>query len=111
MRSRILTAIVVVLIFANHAVANDQLVAALKQTGKAVDDMSANISKAASDGDAQLLASVTRQALDQGLKDERPKIVIEARAGYCKVTIETPGWKLWSEATGGKITSHGAKIH
>lgn len=111
MRSRMATAIVATLIFASHATANDQLIATLKQLGKAVDDMSANISKAASDADAELLASVTRQALDKGLSQDRPKIEVKARANYCRVTIETPAWKLWSEAQAGKITSHGATIH
>jgi len=91
--------------------ANDQLVAAMKQLGKAVDQMSANISTAKTDADAQLLASVTRQALDNGLKQDRPKITIGATANYCHVLIETPKWKLWSEARAGKIIDHGAAIH
>ena len=111
MRSRMATAIVAMLIFAAQAAANDQLVATLKTLGKAVDDMSANISKATSDADAELLASVTRQALDNGLKQDRPTIVIKATAGHCRVTIETPAWNLWSEAQAGKVTSHGATIH
>ena len=111
MRSRMAAAIVATLIFANHAAANDQLIAQLKTLGKAVDDMSANISKAPTDADAQLLANVTRQALDNGLKQDRPTIVITASAGHCQVTIETPAWKLWSNADAGKITKHGATIH
>jgi hypothetical protein len=111
MRSRIAAAIVATLIFASHAAANDQLIATLKTLGKAVDDMSANISKATSDADAELLANVTRQALDNGLKQDRPTIVIKATAGRCRVTIETPAWKLWSESRAGKITDHGAAIH
>jgi hypothetical protein len=109
MRSRM--AMVALLVFAAQAAANDQLIATLKTLGKAVDDMSANISKATTDADAELLASVTRQALDNGLKQDRPTIVIKAAAGQCRVTIETPAWKLWSEAQAGKITSHGAAIH
>ena len=93
------------------AAANDQLVAALKKLGKAVDDMSLNISKATTDADAKLLANVTRQALDNGLKQDRPKITITASANYCRVVIDTPKWKLWSEANAGKITDHGASIH
>ena len=54
-------AIVAALVLTNSAAANDQLIAALKMLGKAVDDMSANISKAESDADAELLANVTRQ--------------------------------------------------
>jgi hypothetical protein len=110
MRSRIATAIVVILIITTQAVGNEQLVATLKTLGKAVDDMSANISKATTDADAELLASVTRQALDNGLKQDRPTIVIKATAGHCRVTIETPSWNLWSESQAGKIISHGAVI-
>jgi hypothetical protein len=112
MRRRTALAVVVALVIAGQAsAANDQLVAVLKQLGKAVDDMSANISTAATDADAQLLANVTRQALDNGLKQDRPTISIEASASYCRVLIETPKWKLWSEARSGKITDHGAAIH
>ena len=111
MRSRMATVIVAMLVFAAHAAANDQLIATLKTLGKAVDDMSANISKAASDADAEVLASATRQALDKGITHDRPKIEVKARAGYCRITIETPGWKLWSESQAGKVTSHGATIH
>jgi hypothetical protein len=91
--------------------ANDKLIAALKTLGKAVDDMSANISNAQTDADAELLARVTREALDNGLKQDRPTITIDASAGYCKVTIATPQWDLWSEARSGKIVNHGATIH
>jgi hypothetical protein len=111
MRSRIATAIVAALIFASNATANDQLIAQLKTLGKAVDDMSVNMSKVTTDADAELLANVTRQALDNGLKQDRPTIVIKATAGHCRVTIETAAWKLWSEASAGNITDHGAKIH
>jgi hypothetical protein len=111
MRSRMATAIVAMLVFAAQAAANDQLIATLKTLGKAVDDMSANMSKATSDADAELLASATRQALDNGLKQDHPTIVIKATAGHCRVTIETPAWKLWSESQAGKVTSHGATIH
>ena len=110
MRSRMAVAFVAMLIFAGQAAANDQLIAQLKTLGKAVDDMSANISKATTDADAELLASVTRQALDNGLKQDRATIVIKASAGHCRVTIETPAWNLWSEADAGKITGHGAKV-
>ena len=58
-----------------------------------------------------MLANVTRQALDNGLKQDRPKITITASTSYCKVLIETPKWRLWSEARSGKITDHGATIH
>jgi len=110
---RLRVAVFVSLVFAGASVgvaSTDQLVAALKQLGKAVDDMSANISKAETDADAQLLANVTRQALDNGLKQDRPKITITASANYCRVLIETPKWKLWSEARAGIITDHGAEI-
>ncbi len=112
MRSKALTAIIATLLFAAQGVAaNDQLVAALKQTGKAVDNMSAAISQAKSDAEAQTVAGAVRQALDNGLKQDHPAIVIQASAGFCRVTIETPGWKLWSEGRAGKITDHGATIH
>jgi hypothetical protein len=104
-------AVLVALVFAGPAAADVQLVNALKQLGKGVDDMSANISTATSDADAELLANVTRQALDGGLKQDRPKIEIRASAGFCRVTIETPKWKLWSEARAGKIVDHGATIN
>ena len=99
------------LIFASQVAANDQLITQLKTLGKAVDDMSASISKAPTDADAQQIANAVRQALDNGLKQDRPTIVLNATAGNCRVTIETPAWKLWSEAHAGKITSHGAAIH
>jgi hypothetical protein len=111
MRRQMAMAVIAALVFAGQAAANDQLVAMLKVLGKAVDDMSANISKAESDADAELLANVTRQALDSGLTQDRPKIEIKASAGFCRVTIETPAWILWSEARGGKIVDHGATIH
>jgi hypothetical protein len=111
MRLRILTALLLALTVANCAAANDQLVAALKQLGKAVDDMSANISHATSDADAEILANVTRRALGNGLRQDHPDVVIKASAGYCLVTIDTAKWKLWSESHDGKVTSHGATIH
>jgi hypothetical protein len=73
--------------------------------------MSANISKAETDADAQLLAKVTRETLAGGLKEDRPTIDIQASRGFCRVTIETPAWRLWSEARAGKIVDHGATIH
>ena len=106
-------AIALLLVVANAGVCaavNDQLVVEIKKLGKAVDDMSANISTATTDADAQMLANVTRQALDNGLKQDRPKITITASASYCKVLIETPKWRLWSEAQTGKIIDHGATI-
>ncbi len=111
MRKQIAMAVVAVLLMAGPATANDKLVAALKTLGKAVDDMSANISKAESDADAELLARVTREALDGGLKQDRPTITIHASRGFCRVTIETPGWRLWSEARAGQVVDHGAKIY
>jgi hypothetical protein len=111
MRSRMAMVVVAMMMFASTAAANDQLIAHLKALGKGVDDMTANMSKATTDADAELLASVTRQALDKGLKEDRPTIVIKASAGHCRVTIDTPAWKLWSEAKAGKITNHGATIN
>src|SRR5882762_9576426 len=111
MRSRMATAVATILVLAPHAASNDQLIATLKTLGKAVDDMSANISKATTDADAELLANATRQALDKGIRHDRPTIDVKARAGYCRIAIETPAWKLWSESQAGKITNHGAAIH
>jgi hypothetical protein len=112
-RLRLSAAIALIVGFAitSPAVANEQLAAALKQLGKGVDDMSVNISKAENDADAELLVKVTREALDNGLKQDKPKIEIHAKAGFCQVTIETPGWKLWSEAREGKIVDHGATVY
>jgi hypothetical protein len=110
-RTTVLAAVFAVLLVANSAVANEQLITTLKTLGKAVDDMSANISKATSDADAELLANATRQALDKGLTQDRPKIEVKASAGFCRVTIETPGWKLWSESRAGSVADHGATIH
>ena len=104
-------AIAAALVLAGPATANDQLIAGIRTLGKAVDDMSANISKAQTDADAELLATVTRQALDAGLKQDRPTIEIKASRGFCRVTIATPGWRLWSEARDGTIVDHGATIH
>jgi hypothetical protein len=110
MRKRVALILVTALMWATPAVADDQLIG-VKTLGKAVDDMSANMSKAESDSDSEILARVTRQALENGLKEDRPTIDITASAGYCKVSISTPQWDLWSEARGGKIINHGAKIH
>ena len=96
---------------ASAASANEQLVVALKQLGRAVDDMSVNISKTASEADAELLARVTRETLAGGLAADGPTIVIAAGQGYCRVTIETPEWRLWSESRGGKVIDHGARIY
>jgi hypothetical protein len=111
MRLRVATALLLALTVADYAAASDPLVAALKQLGKAVDDMSANISNANSDADAEVLANVTRQALGNGLRQDHPDVIIKATAGYCLVTIDTPKWKLWSESHHGKVTEHGATIH
>lgn len=111
MRQRWAMAVVAVLLLAAPATADDQLIATIKALGKAVDDMSANISKATTDADAATLARVTREALDNGLKQDKPVIAIGAAAGYCKVSISTTQWTLWSEAQDGKIVDHGAKIY
>jgi hypothetical protein len=112
MRSRtsVLAAIVIAFLFAGSAVADEQLITALKTLGKAVDDMSANMSKAESDADAELMADATRQTLAQGLKYDGLKVEVKATAGFCRVTLETPAWILWSEAKAGKIVDHGATI-
>ena len=99
MRKRLIVAAVAALYLAGAAGASEQLVAELKTLGSAVDDMSANISTADSDADAELLARVTRETL------------INASRGYCRVNIETSGWRLWSEARDGKVVDHGATIY
>jgi hypothetical protein len=111
MRKRTAVVVVAVLVFARPATADDKLIAALKTLGTAVDNMSANISNATTDADAALLAKVTREALDNGLKQDRPTITINASRGLCRVTIETPTWRLWSEAREGRNVDHGATIH
>jgi hypothetical protein len=111
MRWQTVIAVLAALVFSSVATAaNQELISKLTALGKAVDNMSIHISKAESDADAELLARVTREAFDKGLKQERPTIVIDASAGFCRVTIETPAWRLWSEARHGKIVDHGAKI-
>jgi hypothetical protein len=118
MRSQVVTVIVLALVFAGQAVAsdkgqgtsNDKQVAALKQTGKAVDNLSAHISNAKTDADAQRQADASRHSLESGLKKDHPTIIIKATAHYCRVSIETAGWKLWSEARAGRVTDHGATV-
>lgn len=111
-RLRAILPIIFLLALAGTAgAANEELVMRLKELGSAVDNMSAHISSAESDADAQLLASVIKKTFENGLKDDKPDITIEARQGYCRATISTPGWRLWSEAQSGKIVDHGAKIH
>lgn len=110
-RSIVLAAVFTALVFANSAVANEQLITALKTLGKAVDDVSANMSKAETDEDAELMANATRQTLAQGLKYDGLTVEVTATAGYCRVALETPGWVLWSEAKDGKVVDHGATIH
>ena len=65
MRRQVVMAMMAALVLVGQAQANDQLISQLKTLGKAVDDMSANISNAGSESDAQLLANVTRQGARQ----------------------------------------------
>jgi hypothetical protein len=112
MRQRITMAVAAVLfVLAGTAGANEELITGLKTLGKGVDDMSGNISRAQNDEDAELLAKVTRQALDTGLRQDGLAIDIQASGGFCRVTIETPQWTLWSEAHEGTVVDHGATIH
>lgn len=114
MRLRVAIAVVMALVFAGAASADeqqDQLIAQLRTLGKAVDDMSMNISKATTDTDAQVLATATREALDKGLAQDQPKVDVKASAGFCRVSIVAPNWKLWSESHKGKIADHGATVH
>jgi hypothetical protein len=104
-------AIIALLILANPALANnDQLVLKLQELGKGVDAMSANISTATTDVDAQTLVTVTQQTLAAHLAAQQQTVAIDGRAGYCRVEIVGPNWRLWSQAEGGKIVDHGATI-
>jgi hypothetical protein len=104
-------AILVVLTLAGAALANnDQLVLKLQELGKGVDAMSANISTATTDADAQTLVNVTQQTLSMHLGSQQQTVAIEGRAGYCRVEIVGPNWRLWSQAENGKIVDHGATI-
>jgi hypothetical protein len=112
MRRTIALAIAALLfVLAGPARADQELIAGLKKLGKAVDEMSANISSAQTDADAEMLAKITRQALNQGLNGAEPAIDVKSSRGFCRVTIEAPQWTLWSEARDGKVVNHGATIH
>ena len=82
----------------------------MQELGKGVDAMSANISTAATDADAQTLVNVTQQTLSMHLGSQQQTVAIEGRAGYCRVEIVGPNWRLWSQAENGKIVDHGATI-
>lgn len=100
-----------ILAFTNFALANnEQLVLKLQELGKGVDAMSANISTATTDADAQTLVNVTQQTLSMHLGSQQQTVAIEGRAGYCRVEIVGPNWRLWSQAESGKIVDHGATI-
>lgn len=106
-----LAALCVVFLAMNAAAANDQLVAALKTLGKAVDNMSVNLSNTETHEEAELIANATRQTLANGLKYDGLKVDVKATPGFCRVTLETPAWILWSESQSGRIIDHGATIH
>jgi hypothetical protein len=111
MAARRLVAIAIVLLAATSVqAANEQLVLKLQELGKGVDAMSANISNATTDADAQTLVTVTQQTLSMHLGSQQQTVAIEGRAGYCRVEIVGPNWRLWSQAEGGKIVDHGATI-
>ena len=110
MLKRMALTVAAVLLLASSARANEQLVQMLKQLGTAVDDVAINISNAATDADAQLLANVTKQAFANGLSGEKPEIVLEGSRGRCSVVFTTPGWRLWSRAENGAVVDHGATI-
>lgn len=104
--------LVLALVFAASASAADpQLVLKLKELGKAVDNVTINISNAESDADAQLIAKVTQDTFAKNMTFESPDISIQASKGNCLFTIKTAEWQLWSQAQNGKIVSHGAKIN
>jgi len=109
---RALSTFVAVLLLAVSAQAADpQLVLKLKELGKAVDNVTINISNAESDADAQLIAKVTQETFANNMTFESPDISIQASKGYCLFTIKTAEWQLWSQAQNGKIVNHGAKIN
>jgi hypothetical protein len=111
MAARLLVAIAVILLAATTVqAADEQLVLKLQELGKGVDAMSANISTATTDADAQTLVTVTQQTLSMHLGSQQQTVAIEGRAGYCRVEIVGPTWRLWSQAEGGKIVDHGATI-
>lgn len=111
MPTRVFLAVFVLLTFATYVRADDGLVQQLKQLGKGVDDMAANISRAESDADAQQLAQVTQQTFASQMTGEpKPVVTITASRGHCNVLITTPQWKLWSRAENGRIVDHGATI-
>jgi hypothetical protein len=101
-----------ILAFAASASAADpQLVLKLKELGKAVDNVTINISNAESDADAQLIAKVTQDTFAKNMTFESPDISIQASKGNCLFTMKTAEWQLWSQAQNGKIVNHGAKIN
>lgn len=112
MMSRISSAILALFLFAtvSHA-ADPQLVLKLKELGKAVDNVTINISNAESDADAQLIAKVTQDTFAKNMTFESPDISIQASKGNCLFTMKTAEWQLWSQAQNGKIVNHGAKIN
>lgn len=108
---RVLVAFAILLVLATTAqAANPQLVIKLQELGKAVDTMSAHISTAASDTEAQQMAVAVKQAFANGLSADKPDITIDATQGSCTVTIKTREWELWSQAQSGNVVNHGAKI-
>jgi hypothetical protein len=112
MVARCLTIFTLLLAFAASASAADpQLVLKLKELGKAVDNVTINISNAESDADAQLIAKVTQETFANNMTFESPDISIQASKGNCLFTIKTAEWQLWSQAQNGKIVNHGAKIN
>jgi len=111
MAPRVIAAFALILFSAGSTyAANAELVEKLKQLGSGVDNMAIFISTAETDAEAEQMANAVQQAFAQGLSADQPEIVIQARQGYCSVTIDTLEWQLWSEAQGGKIINHGAKI-
>jgi len=99
------------LLAASASAADPQLVLKLKELGKAVDNVTINISNAESDADAQLIAKVTQETFANNMTFESPDISIQASKGNCLFTIKTAEWQLWSQAQNGKIVNHGAKIN
>ncbi|MGD9634925.1 MAG: hypothetical protein AB7U97_16720, partial [Pirellulales bacterium] len=100
---RTISAFVALLLFVTSAQAADpQLVLKLKELGKAVDNVTINISNAESDADAQLLAKVTQDTFAKNMLFDNPNISIQASKGNCTFTMQAAGWQLWSQSQDGK---------
>ena len=110
MLRRTMLIIVAAFAVASSVHANDQLVDALKKLGNIVDQMAIVVSEIETDSDAEFLAQVIKQRLQQTLQLGPSAIQVSATRGSCSILIQAPHWQLWSLADNGKIIDHGAKI-